>query len=98
MPVFVSVDPARDTPPVLARFAAAFSPRLVALTGSPAAVATAAKAYAVYFSRGAASAGGYLVNHSRQAYLMSKDGKPLALLPTDQGPRAVADEIRRWAT
>ena len=98
VPVFVSVDPARDTPPVLARFAAAFSPRLIALTGSPAAVAAAAKAYAVYFSRGAASAGGYLVNHSRQAYLMSKDGKPLALLPTDQGPRAVADEIRRWAT
>jgi protein SCO1/2 len=98
VPVFVSVDPARDTPPVLARFAAAFSPRLVALTGSPAAVAAAAKAYAVYYSKGAASNGGYLVNHSRQAYLMSKDGKPLALLPTEQGPQAVATEIRRWAT
>ena len=98
VPVFVSVDPARDTPPVLARFAAAFSPRLVALTGSPAAVAAAAKAYAVYYSKGAASGGGYLVNHSRQAYLMDKDGKPLALLPTEQGPQAVANEIRRWAT
>ena len=36
--------------------------------------------------------------HSRQAYLMGKDGKPLALLPTERGPKAVADEIRRWAT
>ena len=98
VPVFISVDPVRDTPPVLARFASAFSPRLVALTGSPAAVAAAAKAYAVYYSRGATSNGGYLVNHSRQAYLMSKDGKPLALLPTEQGPQAVANEIRRWTT
>ena len=98
VPVFVSVDPARDTPAVLARFAAAFSPRLVALTGSPAAIASVAKEYAVYFSRGAASGGGYLVNHSRQAYLMDRDGHPLALLPTEQGAQAVADEIRRWAT
>ena len=97
VPVFVTVDPARDTPAVLGRFVAAFHPRFVALTGSPDAIVRTAKEYAVYYSKGASSPGGYLVNHSRTAYLMDPAGKPLALLPTEQGPRAVADEIERWA-
>ena len=97
VPVFVTVDPMRDTPAVLGRFVAAFHPRFVGLTGSADAIARTAKEFAVYYSKGAASTGGYLVNHSRTAYLMGPDGKPLALLPTEQGPQAVADEIRRWA-
>ena len=97
VPVFVTVDPARDTPAVLGRFVAAFHPRFVGLTGSPDAIARVAKEYAVYYSKGPASAGGYLVNHSRTAYLMDPAGRPLALLPTDQGPQAVADEIEKWA-
>ena len=95
--MFVTVDPARDTPAVLGRFVAAFHPRFVGLTGSPDAIARTAKEFAVFYSKGAPSGGGYLVNHSRQAYLMDPDGKPLALLPTEQGPQRVADEIRRWA-
>lgn len=98
VPLFVTVDPARDTPAVLKRFVAAFYPRMVGLTGSPDAIARTAKEYAVWYAKGASTPGGYLVNHTRQTYLMSPDGKPLALLPTDQGPRAVADEIKRWAT
>ena len=97
VPVFVTVDPARDTPAVLGRFVAAFSPRFIGLTGSPAAIAQIAKEYGVYYQRGAGSAGGYLVNHSRTAYLMDPAGKPLALLPTEQGAQAVADEIAKWA-
>ena len=96
VPVFVTVDPARDTPAVLGRFVGAFHPRFVGLTGSPDAIARIAKEYAVYYSKGTQSAGGYLVNHSRTAYLMDPNGKPLALLPTEQGPQAVADEIRKW--
>lgn len=99
VPVFVTVDPARDTPAVLKQFVSAFYPRMIGLTGSPTQIAAAAKAYAVFFQKGDPSpAGGYLMNHSRQAYLMSPDGKPLALLPSDQSPQAVADEIKRWAT
>jgi protein SCO1/2 len=96
-PIFVSVDPARDTPPVLKQFVAAFYPRMVGLTGTPTAIAAVAKQFGIYASKGAASAdGGYLVNHSRQAYLMDRDGKPLALLPVEQGPQAVADEVKHW--
>ncbi|WP_174293273.1 SCO family protein [Sphingomonas bacterium] len=98
VPVFVTVDPARDTSAVLGRFVVAFHPRFVGLTGSPDAIARTAKEYAVYYSKGAGSSDGYLVNHSRTAYLMDPDNKPLALLPTEQGAQAVADEIRRWAT
>ena len=97
VPIFVTVDPARDTPAVLKQFTAAFSPRLVGLTGSPQAVAQAEKAYAVYASKGLASPGGYLVNHSRQTYLMDPDNRPLALVPQDETPVAVADTIEKWA-
>lgn len=99
VPIFITVDPARDTPPVLKRFVAAFYPRMVGLTGSPAATTAVAKAFAIYAGKGADQpGGGYLVNHSRQTYLMDPQGKPLALLPTEQGAQATADEIRRWAS
>ncbi len=98
VPVFVTVDPARDTPAVLKQFVTAFHPRMVGLTGTEAQIAKIKTEYAVYSSKGDASpGGGYLVNHSRQAYLMDPDGKPLALLPQEQGPDAVVTEIKRWA-
>jgi len=98
VPIFVTVDPARDTPALLKQFVTAFYPRMQGLTGTPAAIAAVTKAFGIYASKGAATpGGGYLVNHTRQAYLMDKDGKPLALLPLEQGPQAVADEIKHWA-
>ena len=98
VPVFVTVDPARDTPAVLKQFVSAFHPRMIGLTGTDAQIARIKTDYAVYSSKGDASpGGGYLVNHSRQAYLMDPDGKPLALLPQEKGPDAVATEIKRWA-
>ena len=98
VPVFVTVDPARDTPEVLKQFVSAFHPRMVGLTGTDDQIAKIKTEYAVYSSKGDASpGGGYLVNHSRQAYLMDPDGKPLALLPQEQGPGAVVTEIKRWA-
>ncbi len=98
VPVFVTVDPTRDTPAVLEQFVSAFHPRMVGLTGTDDQIARIKTEYAVYSSKGDASpGGGYLVNHSRQAYLMDPDGKPLALLPQEQGPDAVVTEIKRWA-
>ncbi len=97
VPIFITVDPARDTPAALKSFTAAFHPRMVGLTGSPAAIAATAKAFAVYYRKGEVAAdGGYTVDHSSVAYLMDPDGKPLALVPVDQSPQAVADEVRRW--
>jgi len=97
VPLFVTVDPVRDTPAVVKQFAAGFHPRMVGLTGSAAAVAAVEKAYAVYAKRGATSpGGGYLMDHSRTTYLMAPDGSPVAILPVDRGADAVAAELKRW--
>lgn len=97
VPVFVTIDPARDTPAVLKQFVGAFHPRMIGLTGTPAQIATIAKEYGVYYARGKGNAGGYMMDHSRAAYLMSPEGKPLALLSQEGPPKQIADEIERWA-
>lgn len=98
VPLFVTVDPERDTPAVLKQYVGNFHPRLIGLTGSPQAIAKVAEEYKVYYKKQqtAPGADGYLVNHMRVAYLMSPAGKPLALLPADQSAAAVAAEIKRW--
>lgn len=95
-PIMISVDPQRDTPAVLKQYVAAFHPRLVGLTGAQPAITAVAKAYGVYSARRDNPGGEYLMDHSNQAYLMAPDGAPIALLPTDQGPQAVAAELAKW--
>ncbi|MDE1918483.1 MAG: SCO family protein [Sphingomonadales bacterium] len=96
VPLFITVDPARDTPQVVGQFAAAFSPRVIGLTGTKDEIDKAAKEFAVYYEKGASTPGGYLINHSRTVYLMGTKGEPIAILPADQGPDAVAAEILKW--
>ena len=97
VPVFVTVDPERDTPAVLKQFVSAFYPRFVGLTGSVAAIDKVKAEFGVFASKGKTTPnGGYRVEHSNAAYLMDGAGKPRALLPTDQGAQATADEIKRW--
>lgn len=76
-PVFVTVDPARDTPEVMGQYAQSFHPRLLALTGTEAEVEAATKAYRVYARRaeGAEAGGQYLVDHSTFTYVMAPDGR-----------------------
>jgi len=96
-PIFVSVDPERDTPAVLKDYVGAFHPRLVGLTGTPEQVADMVRSYGAYGSKGDPTAGGgYNVNHSRIAELIGPDGKPIALLPYEKGADAVAAELGRW--
>jgi len=97
VPIFVTIDPERDTPKVVGQFARAFHPRFVGLTGSVNAITMVAREYGVFAAKGkTTTGGGYLVEHSNAAYLMDPDNKPIALLPTDQGVEATADEIKRW--
>jgi protein SCO1 len=97
VPIFVSVDPRRDTPAVLKDYVAAFHPRLIGLTGTPQQVADTIRKYGAYGEKEAPEAGGgYNVNHSRLAELIGPAGEPIALLPYDKGAEAVAAELDRW--
>ena len=96
-PIFISVDPGRDTPAVLKQYVSAFHPRLIGLTGSPDEIDAVAKKYLIIYDiRKDQGSSEYLVDHSRQAYLFGPEGEPLALLPFDGTPQQVADEITRW--
>jgi len=79
-PLFVSVDPERDTPEVMRQYVANFNPHIVALTGTVAEVAAVAKAYRVYYAKatnGTASNNDadYILNHSAIVYVMGPDGR-----------------------
>ncbi len=96
-PIFISVDPERDTPAVLKQYVSAFHPRLIGLTGSAEEIAAVAKKYLIIYDiREDEGSSEYLVDHSRQAYLFGPEGEPLALLSFDGTPQQVADEITRW--
>ena len=94
-PVFITVDPERDTPARLAEFVASFHPRLIGLTGSLAEVRKTAVAYRTFFARNSATAPGeYSVDHTGFIYLVGKDGHYLGFLPPGASPDEIADAIR----
>lgn len=76
VPVLISVDPERDTPAQLALYVQSFHPRLAGLTGTPAEIEAAVKAYRVYVKKvaDAKSTAGYTVDHSSIIYVMGPDG------------------------
>ncbi|MFV3075778.1 SCO family protein [Niveispirillum fermenti] len=75
-PLFITIDPARDTQAVLAEYVRLFHPSIIGLTGSDAQIADVAKAYRVYYARsqGAEYPDAYLMDHSTFVYLMAPDG------------------------
>lgn len=98
-PLFVTVDPAHDTPPVLAAYVAAFHPALIGLTGSEAQIAAVAKAYRVHrrkLTQPHHGAGEYAVDHGSLTYLMDRDGRFLTLLPHKTGPERMAAVLRTY--
>jgi len=99
VPIFITIDPDRDTQAVVGEFAAAFSPDIVGLTGTPEQIAATAKTFKVFHAKGETQpGGGYLVDHSNVVYLFGPDGAPIATLPTDKGAKAVAAELDRWVS
>lgn len=93
--LFISVDPARDTPAMLATYARAFGPQVVALTGSREQLAQAARAFRTAYSVETDRAGGVAVSHSGLVYLIDGDGRLMKLLPPGTLPARYAEELRR---
>lgn len=80
-PLFITLDPERDTSARLARYVPAFHPRLVGLTGSPSAIRHVADAYRMYFRKVPAGRGDYVVDHAAVTYVMDRDGKYVGFFP-----------------
>ncbi|MBK7194629.1 MAG: SCO family protein [Myxococcales bacterium] len=97
-PVFVSVDPERDTLDRLDGYVRYFHPRLAGVTGTPAEVAEVAKRYEVEYARVMASDGrGYSIDHSAEFHVIDRGGRPAARLAYDVPPTALADALARVA-
>ena len=98
VPIFISLDPERDTPQVMGDYVKNFGPRFVGLTGSPEAIAAAAKAYRVVYAKvdDKASANGYSVDHSALVYLMSPEGEYLTHFAYGTSAATMAETIRRY--
>jgi len=94
-PVFVSVDPERDTPEVLKSYVENFGPQLVGLTGTPEEVAGIAKAYRVYYAKsGDKESPDYLMDHSSIIYLMGPDGRFVKHMPYTTDAAKLAEELK----
>jgi len=93
--LFITVDPARDTPKVLAAYvkSGGFPSHVIGLTGTPDQIAAAAKAYRATYQKQAQADGTYTVAHTGIAYLMDPKGRFAAALTGDMSPRQVADQI-----
>lgn len=98
VPIFITVDPERDTPEAVEAYVANFGPNFVGLTGSPEAIAKAAKEYRVTYQKFQEEGAGdnYSVDHSALLYLMGPDGTFLTHVPYGTSPGKLAETLRRY--
>jgi protein SCO1/2 len=94
-PVFITVDPERDTVEHLADYVTAFHPRLVGLTGTPDQIRHVATAYKAYYAKAEIGGGeDYAIDHTAFIYLVGKDGRYRGFLPPGTTPERLRDVIR----
>jgi protein SCO1 len=93
-PIFVTVDPKRDTPQILADYVKAFDPRILGLYGSPQETANAAKSFHVYYRTRSLGGGEYAVDHRAFIYLVNPHGQVVQLLPGDFPGHPMAAALR----
>lgn len=97
-PIFITVDPSRDTPEQMADYVNGFDPRFIGLSGSPRDTAKAAKAYRVYYARVESADPSdeyYLIDHSAYIYLMGPDGAFIRVFSYGTSPQDMAKDIAK---
>ena len=92
--LFITVDPARDTPAVMQDYVSNFAAPITALTGSPEQVAAAAKAYRVYYAKHPTEDGGYEMDHSSVIYVMDPKGEFVGNFSHQSSPEQIADKLK----
>jgi protein SCO1/2 len=93
--VFISVDPDRDTPPVLKSYVESFGGPIVALTGTADEVATAAQDYKVYYAKHPRADGGYDMDHSALIYVMDPEGRFTATFTPDESEDTIVKRMQK---
>ncbi|HBK07567.1 MAG TPA: SCO family protein [Acetobacteraceae bacterium] len=96
-PLFITVDPKRDTPAVVKQYVAAFGPSIEGLTGSPEQIAQVAREYRVYYAEHRTGTGpnDYSMDHSSVLYLMSPTGAFIAPVRADQSGDEIAANLKK---
>ncbi len=92
-PVFISIDPQRDTPEVVGDFASNMHPRMIGLTGTPEQVKAASTAYRTYYSAHPAVDDEYLVDHSTFSYLVLPEVGFVDYFRREVTPEGIADKV-----
>ena len=97
-PIFITVDPERDTPERVGEFAANFSDHLIGLTGTQDQIDAAAESFFFTVQRiePVQPGGAYDFQHPSIGYLIDREGQPMALIPVEQSAEAVAAELEKW--
>jgi protein SCO1/2 len=94
--LFVTVDPERDTPAVLKDYLSSFDPRVIGVTGDPAAIAAIEKSYRVYAKKVPLDGGNYTMDHTALVYLMDKEGRFVAPFNMKRRPEEAAADLQRY--
>ena len=94
-PVFITVDPERDTAKIVGEYVKDFDPRFVGLVGSPQEIGTAAEQFHVYYRVRQLGNNEYVVDHSSFIYLLDPNGAFVRLLTGDLPGHQLADELRK---
>ncbi|MBN2906058.1 MAG: SCO family protein [Rhodobacteraceae bacterium] len=92
-PVFISIDPGRDTPQLLAEFTEYMHPRMIGLTGTPEQVQAASRAYRTYYKIRDPDEEYYLIDHSTSTYLVFPDLGFVEFFKRDETPEEMADRV-----
>jgi protein SCO1/2 len=95
--VFISVDPARDTPAQLAQYVHAFDPDFIGLTGSTAMLQTVAQRFGVAYQRVDLPGGDYSMDHSSTIFLMDARGHNVAVFNAPYDMTSLTQDLRRAA-
>jgi protein SCO1 len=94
-PIFITIDPERDTPQVMARYVEAFHPSLIGLTGTPEQIAGAASAFKVFYRKSPRPDGDYFMDHSGSIYVMAPDGAFRGTLDIHESPEVADERLRK---
>ena len=94
-PVFITVDPERDTPETLKAYVTSFDAPILALTGTAEQVAKAAKNYRVYYAKHPEAGGDYSMDHSSVIYVMDPEGRFTASFTHESAPEQIAERLKK---